>query len=257
MRRHDDDKAEADRPRASSPLALCRRSDAAIVRRSPSRHALEFLDYPARLGLMLETRTLEWVASLARLAGASLEDRPEDRGLIAWGKRRVGHLVSNLVGAMAIRDIAALFGEFVGVRERWLALVHRVQQRIVAPSTRYMLVTSTSGSSLDDAEYLLGELEARKLGAAAVLLNRAVTRTPDWLQALGERRAEAPGLAAAIGAYSDEFEARARQTKEALERLGAMRPHKLPLVPLPTVKTSDPREILEALARELDRAHEL
>jgi hypothetical protein len=28
-------------PRASSPLALCRRSDAAIVRRSPSRHALD------------------------------------------------------------------------------------------------------------------------------------------------------------------------------------------------------------------------
>ncbi|MCC6900615.1 MAG: hypothetical protein IT377_16670 [Polyangiaceae bacterium] len=105
---------------------------------APSRHALEFLDYPGRLGRMLEARTLEWMVGLAKLAGSTLDDRPDEdhpsgcseaapakstpsgvpqrlltreRGLLAWGKKRVGHMVSNLVGAVAVGDIAALFGE--------------------------------------------------------------------------------------------------------------------------------------------------
>ncbi len=94
--------------------------DEVVLDTAPSRHALEFLDYPARLGRMLEARSLEWVAGLARLAGVALDARPEERGLLSWGKKRVGNLVSHLVGAQAIHDIAALFAEFVPVRERWL-----------------------------------------------------------------------------------------------------------------------------------------
>lgn len=228
--------------------------DEVILDTAPSRHALEFLDYPARLGRMLEARTLEWVASLARLAGATLDDRPEDRGLLAWGKKRVGHLVSNLVGAVAIRDIAALFSEFVGVRERWLGLVQRVESRISAPSTRYVVVTGTSGSSLDDADFLLDELARRKLSASAVLLNRAVAEPPAWLTSLAGRRAEAPALADALDAYDAEFTARARQTQRALGRLAQRTGRRLPLVPLPTLKTSDPRDILRALAETLEHS---
>lgn len=225
--------------------------DEIILDTAPSRHALEFLDYPARLGRMLEARTLDWVAGLARLAGATLEDRPDERGLFAWGRKRVGHMVSNLVGVVAIHDIAALFAEFVGVRERWLGLVHRVEQRIRAASTRYVIVTGTSGSSLDDSEYLIDELEERKLRASAILLNRAVARAPAWLTDLAHREQEAPALSAALGAYGSEFEARARQTSQALARLRNLSTHRLPVVPLPTLKTSDPREILVALAGAL------
>ncbi len=45
------------------------------------------------------------------------------------------NLVSNVVGAIAIRDIAALFGEFMPVREKWLHLVRNVEKRIALPTT--------------------------------------------------------------------------------------------------------------------------
>ena len=89
---------------------------------------------------MLEARTLEWTAGLAKLAGSALDDR-----------------------AIAIRDIAALFGEFMPVREKWLHLVRNVEKRIALPSTRYVVVTGPSGSSLDDAAYLIGQLRERSL----------------------------------------------------------------------------------------------
>ncbi|MBI3202064.1 MAG: hypothetical protein HYZ29_11020, partial [Myxococcales bacterium] len=54
------------------------RYDEVVLDTAPSRHALEFLDYPGRLGRMLEARTLEWMVGLAKLAGSTLDDRPDD-----------------------------------------------------------------------------------------------------------------------------------------------------------------------------------
>jgi len=230
------------------------RYDEVVLDTAPSRHALEFLDYPARLGRMLEAKTLEWMVGLAKLAGATLEDRPDERGLFAWGKKRVGHLVSNLVGAVAIRDIAALFAEFLPVREKWLHLVRNVERRIALPSTRYVIVTGPSGSSLDDATYLVDQLRARSLPTSAVLLNRAVTAPPVWVQALEASLPAAPELAPALAAYRAEYAAREAQTRAATAALGDLVPKQTPLVALPALKTSDPREILIALAGELGGA---
>lgn len=227
------------------------RYDEVVLDTAPSRHALEFLDYPARLGRMLEARTLEWMVGLAKLAGSTLDDRPDERGLLAWGKKRVAHLVSNLVGAVAIRDIAALFSEFMPVREKWLHLVRRVEHRIALPSTRYVVVTGPSGSSLDDAAYLIGQLRERSLHASAVLLNRAVGAPPPWVGALGDKIASEPALGDALTAYRREYAARESQTRHALGALGGMVPKKTPLAALPALKSSDPREILITIAGEL------
>jgi anion-transporting ArsA/GET3 family ATPase len=223
-----------------------------VLDTAPSRHALEFLDYPARLARMLEARTLEWVANLARLAGASIDDRPDRRGLVAWGKRRVGKLVSGIVGVHAIRDIASLFTEFVLVRDRWLELVKRVEHRIRAETTRYFVVAGPSGSALADAEYLLSELEGRELNAHAFLLNRAVDGTPSWLAALAQRAEAEPVLEAALAAYVAEHRARAEQTEIARRRLREMNGKHAPLLSLPALRASDPRDILRAIAGVLE-----
>ncbi|MCC6215905.1 MAG: AAA family ATPase [Polyangiaceae bacterium] len=226
------------------------RFDEVVLDTAPSRHALEFLDYPARLARMLEARTLEWMVGLARLAGAAVEDRPDARGLLAWGRQRVGHLVSNLLGAEAARDVAALFGEFLLVREKWLGLVRNVERRISHASTRYVVVTGCSGSSLDDAAYLVAALAQRSTRATALLLNRAVRAAPEWLGA-----AATPGtpasLAEAVEAYRAEYSARAEQTTHALGRVRALLPPRTEIGVLPALKSSDPRAILEALSVEL------
>lgn len=223
--------------------------DEVVLDTAPSRHALEFLDYPARLGRMLEARTLEWVAGLARLAGVALDERPGERGLLSWGKKRVGNLVSHLVGAQAIRDIGALFTEFVPVRGRWLSLVKSVERRMHSADTRYVIVSGPSGSSLDDAEYLVGQLRARSLAPSEILLNRAVDEIPPWLTALHDD--PDPVLAPALRAYRTEFSARALQTRIARERLADLPSTRLPVRGLPALRTADPRAILEALATAL------
>ena len=146
------------------------------------------------------------------------------------------------------------------VREKWLHLVRNVEKRIALPTTRYVVVTGPSGSSLDDAAYLIGQLRDRLLDATAVLLNRAVGATPAWITEIEARIGSEPAprrgsrsasLGDAIAAYGREFSAREGQTRQALTALGGMVPKKTPLCALPALKTSDPREILVTLAGEL------
>lgn len=89
------------------------------------------------------------------------------------------------------------------------------------------------------------------LEAAAVLLNRAVGGAPTWVGALEPRIRDEPELGSALSACRDECTAREGQTRRALEELGRMLDKETPLQPLPTLRTSDPRVILVALAGEL------
>ncbi len=105
-----------------------------------------------------------------------------------------------------------------------------------------MVVTGPSGSSLDDAEYLIGQLRDRSLDATAVLLNRAVGATPAWISEIEARIGSEPALGDAIAAYRREFGAREGQTRQALTALAGMVPKKTPLAALPALKTSGARQ---------------
>lgn len=225
------------------------RWDHVVLDTAPSRHALEFLDYPARLARMLEAKTLKWLAGLAKIADAALDERPSS-GLLAWGRRQVAALVANLVGAQAVRDIAALFAEFVEVRERWLELVRRVESRLGDEGTRFVVVTGPSGAALDDAEYLMRELGPRRMASGAVVLNRAVGAPPAWLLELSQRDAHDALLADAIAHYIRDWRARAEQTERVAGRLRRVS-GSLPLRLLPALSASDPRRVVATLSEEL------
>ncbi len=227
------------------------RWDHVVLDTAPSRHALEFFDYPGRLARMLEARTLKWVAGLARFADSALEDR-QGKGLLAWGRRRVGAVVGSLVGASAMHDIAGLFGEFLLVRDRWLELVLRVERRLADAGTVFIVVSGPSGAALDDAEFLLNELDERKLAASAVVLNRSIARVPAWTEGAQERLADDPELARELAEHVADWQARARQSAHAEQRLRRLA-RTIPLVTLPAVQASDPRRVVTALASEIER----
>jgi anion-transporting ArsA/GET3 family ATPase len=230
------------------------RYDQVVLDTAPTRHALDFVDHPARLVAMLEARTVRWVAELAAHTGASLERRPEGRGLVAWGKRRLGALVASSVGGPGVRDLAAFFADLAAVRLRWLGLLRSVERRLSAEHTRFWVVAGPSGAALDDAEYLVRELERRGLLADRILINRVQAGVPAWLTDLGQDpRTEFGGL---VRNYLTEFEARALETHRARERMARLVPHGTPLLLLPALRTTDPRAILRAMSKALGESRE-
>lgn len=224
--------------------------DQVILDTAPSRHALDFIDYPARLVSLLETRTLRWVAQLAANGGPPSQ-RPGAHGLVAWGRRRLQTVVASLVGAPAIRDVAEFFGDLMAVRARWLELLKGVEQRLNAEHTRFWVVAGPSGAALDDAEYLIRGLEQRSLAAERVLINRVPEPIPAWLGELEHDSDHALGRL--IRDYLDDYQARHLQARRARERITRLISPGTTLECLPALRTADPRAILEALADTLGR----
>ena len=105
------------------------------------------------------------------------------------------------------------------VREKWLHLVRNVEKRIALPTTRYVVVTGPSGSSLDDAAYLIGQLRDRSLDATAVLLNRAVGATPAWITEIEARIGSEP----APRRGSRRLATRSQRTAESFQRVKVRR----------------------------------
>jgi anion-transporting ArsA/GET3 family ATPase len=223
--------------------------DEVILDTAPTRHALEFLDYPQRLVEMLEARTMRWVAAMAAYSSVPLDGQPRDRGLLAWGKRRIQALLAKVAGSLAIQDVSALFNDLTEVRGRWLSLLHSVQARLASPDTRYLVVSTPAAASLDEAGQLLVELGRRGYPVSGILLNRLVDEVPQWLTGL-----QPPGdstLSAVHQAYVTEYGARARQSELARHRLTELGGAGIALWRLPALQTTDPRAILTGLADAL------
>jgi anion-transporting ArsA/GET3 family ATPase len=223
--------------------------DEVVLDTAPSRHALEFIDYPARLVAMLEGRTVRWLAAMADHAGASVDDPPNDRSVIAWGKRRVQALLGKVAGHLALRDVSALFNDLIAVRSRWLELLNAVRQRLDARETRYLVVSAPSAASVDDAQYLVLELGRRGRFTHRLLVNRAVDSVPRWLTSVHPSRDAT--LVKVHQAYLAEYRSRVVQTQRACARLAEAAGAQVPLTRLPALQTTDPRVILTALADAL------
>jgi len=223
--------------------------DQVVLDTAPTWHALEFLDYPTRLVEMLEARTMQWVAAMAAHASVPLDQPPSDRGLLAWGKRRIQALLGRVAGTLAIHDVSSLFSDLTAVRERWLGLLYQIRERLASERTRYLVVSTPAAAALDDAGHLLVELSRRGYAASGVLLNRVVDRVPDWVSGLD------PGGDAALrslrDAYLAEYVGRARQSRQASRRAAQLAGSGVFVGRLPALPTNDPRAILMGLADTL------
>ena len=233
--------------RASSGGAF----DVVVIDTAPSRHAIDFVTYPARLAALLGRRKVDWLAGLAKRAGA-YGDRPSG-GLIAWGAGRVEQLVSRVTGPNLVTETAALFGDLAIVRERFVAISQRAAGLLLGPRSAYALVAAPTAAARDDVLYLARRLE--KLGRAprAIVLNRADKGIPAYLCALGQDRCLSPALREAVALLEAEHTGRAAAA-DALSGELCTRLPRLPIVRLPFVESTASEVVVAALSRELEPA---
>lgn len=209
--------------------------DHVVLDTAPSRNALAFLDYPARLLGLLEAKALAWLAALGGTARSG-------GGLLAWGKAKVEGLMGRIVGLSALRDLSALFGEMLTVRERWAATTRRSQELLADPANRYVVIGVPTGGSIADMHFLAAELARRSIAPSALVLNRAATRlVPELALPPSLDPADAEALRSALDALEAEHAARTRATEEALRALPSA-------ITLPLLPPGSPRAMVLALA---------
>ncbi len=232
-----------------------------VIDTAPSRHAIDFVTYPARLAALLGGRTVSWLAGLAWRSGGTAPPEtspqavpkavPAPHGILAWGTGHVEHLLARVTGPNLVGDTASLFGDLACVRERFVALTQRASGLLLGDRAAYALVAAPTGAARDDVLYLAGRLEKLGRRPRAIVLNRADTHSPQWVRALRGGQGVPASIVEALAVLDDERASR-RTTADVLSAGFRKNLPGAPIIRLPYIEATAPETIMAALSEELD-----
>jgi anion-transporting ArsA/GET3 family ATPase len=157
------------------------RFDLVVVDTPPTRHALDFLDAPARL-----TRFLDHKLYRALMAPTKASLR-----VVNVAASAVAKAIGRVVGGEALQDGLDFFGAFEGMEQGFRDRAARVQALLTDPATAYVLVASPRADTVAEASYFAERLEQSALPVAALVVNRVHPRFGKGLGPAARKRAKA------------------------------------------------------------------
>lgn len=217
--------------------------DLIVVDTPPTRHALDFLEAPQRLGDFLDRSVVKWFVKPYFTAGWSA---------LRAVNRSVGFLLRSLekaTGVSALAEISDFFTSMSGLFDNFHARIDRAYEVLRGPGTAFVLVTSPEEQVLGDAEYLSTKMSELRMPLAGVVLNRVHAEyrpggSEHERTELGPEEVEevASRLEAVLGAGDEvralaanfaDYQALARGESLRIEQFRAGLPRRVPLVQVP------------------------
>lgn len=143
--------------------------DLVVLDTPPARNALDILDAPEHLARFLDGRVVSWFIPAA--------DKPTGLGarLVARGGQVATGLLGRVTGQTLLDEIVGFLTVFASLRDGFMTRAERVGQILREPDTAFVLVSSASPSSADDAAWLRDDLLRRKVPVHAVVFNQSFT----------------------------------------------------------------------------------
>jgi len=171
-------------------LATERDYDLVVLDTPPTAHALDFLEAPDRILDFLGNDTARLLLAPAVGAGRI------GLRLFQLGGGYVAKTLSRFTGSDVLRDVAEFMENFQGMYEGFKTRAAAVRGMLSKPDVGFVLVSSPSPLSIDEALFFHGHLRAQAMPVAGVVANRV---TPDLWEA-DEPLPSAANLAAALDA---------------------------------------------------------
>jgi anion-transporting ArsA/GET3 family ATPase len=147
-------------------LAESERYDLIVVDTPPTRHALDFLEAPKRIGDFLDRKIVRWFVRPYFSAGWSA---------LRAMNRTAGFLLRRLeqaTGVSALAEISDFFSSMSGLFENFQPRVDRAYKILRGPATAFVLVTGPEEQVLGDAEYLSSKMAELRMPLTGVVVNR-------------------------------------------------------------------------------------
>jgi anion-transporting ArsA/GET3 family ATPase len=218
--------------------------DLIVVDTPPTRHALDFLEAPQRLGDFLEKSVIKWFVKPYFNAGWSA---------LRAVNRSVGFLLRRIeqaTGISALAEISDFFTSMSGLFDNFQARIDKAYDVMRGAGTAFVVVSSPEEQVLEDAEYLSTKMSELRMPLKVVVLNRVhhefrparrgrrgAEVGPEDVQeiaavverALGGR----PGDAEELAANFADYQALARGESLRIEQFRAGLPRRVPVVTVP------------------------
>jgi anion-transporting ArsA/GET3 family ATPase len=185
------------------------RYDLVVLDTPPSRHALDFLDAPGRLGRLLDDGVLQLLAG-------------REGGLLQRAGRFVGGVMDRVFGEGFLGELRTFVGAFGGLFGAMRLHAQGLQRLLASSDAAFVLVTSPAQEALDEARYFRGELARRGLPFAGYVLNRSdadLDGAPSLGASLQGGAGVTPVLLAKVERLAEAEHVRARADAALLEAL--------------------------------------
>ena len=145
--------------------------DLEIVDTPPAAHAFEFLQAPARLARLLDSRAARWLfrpyLSVSRYA----------MKLASRAARFVVRELERFAGANVLTVISDFFVAAAETVDSVVDRLRKTEALLHSPAVRFVLVTTAEEDRLQRARTLIDEMEAEGLHLSAIVLNRFLDET--------------------------------------------------------------------------------
>jgi anion-transporting ArsA/GET3 family ATPase len=148
------------------------RYDITILDTPPTKHAMDFLSAPQRIGVLFQDNVTRWF-------GPS-DDKPKGfiASLVGKGTRTVLKSLEVLTGGAFIEELIDFFGAVRSIQGVLRERSAQAQGLLTDQRTAFIVVTSFDAAKLTEAKYLRGQLGALGYHLRAVVINRSF---PTWL----------------------------------------------------------------------------
>lgn len=137
-----------------------------IVDTPPAAHAFEFLQAPARLARLLDSRTARWLFTPSLTAGRIA------MRLANQAARFVVRELERFAGSNVLSTIADFFHAASEAIDAMVDRLHKTEALLRSPEVHFVLVTTAEEDRLRRARELIAEMETQGLTLNAIVINR-------------------------------------------------------------------------------------
>lgn len=173
--------------------------DLIILDTPPAKHAMDFLNAPAKLAVLFNDSVAKWFRhSDKKSAGGMFLN------LVNSGTRQVLNILESVTGSELIGQLADFFQNI----EQWQGSLEeriiKVQKMLSNPRTQFCLVTSFDRAKMVESEYFLRELKKGGYNLQTVIVNRSF---PEWMRVSPVAKESAPpGAPKLFALYQQEIQ---------------------------------------------------
>ncbi len=153
-------------------LAANPSTDLVVLDTPPAAEAIDFLDAPRRLLELLNSRAISLLSAPAGLLRSRLR-------MVDIAARAVLTAFDRVTGLNLLSDIQSFVRNFDGMYEGFSARAARAQDKLRAPDTAIVVVTTAESSRIAQACEFIGALDRAGLRVAAMVVNRVIAELPD------------------------------------------------------------------------------
>lgn len=140
--------------------------DIEIVDTPPAAHAFEFLQAPARLARLLDSRAARWLFTPSLSAGRFA------MRIANTAARFVIRELERFAGGNVLSTISDFFEAAAEAVDAMVDRLHKTETLLHSPEVRFVLVTTAEEDRLRRARELIAEMEAEGLTLSAIVINR-------------------------------------------------------------------------------------